>query len=186
MSSAVRAVPGLRSWRARLLIAAVALVSAAGALFTSSGVAHADVLYNGIYRNWQSGHCLDSNENGVAYSIACNGGNYQNWSIDHVETQNGWLFGFNIIDDETHLCLDTNSSAVYTHSCVSGDPNQVWWMNALDNEHHVWQNSAFPDKILWDNGDGSLGMSTSWSWSSDPSLPYCIPTSGLGMWKPGF
>lgn len=177
MSPVISAVPGLRTWRSRLLIAAVALVAAAGALFASTGVAQAAVLYNGIYRNWQSGNCLDSDYNGAAYSIGCNGGNYQNWSIDHVATLDGWIFGFHIIDDQTHWCLDTNSSAVYTHKCVSGDPNQIWWMYGLDDTHQVWVNDAF-GSILWDNGNGSLQMET-------VEDPWQV-TNGLGIWKPGF
>jgi hypothetical protein len=176
MSLVISAARRLRTWRSRLLIAAVALVAAAG-LFASMGVAQADVLYNGIYRNWQSGNCLDSNYNGDAYSIGCNGGTYQNWSIDHVATQNGYVFGFNITDDQTGMCLDTNSISVYTHSCVSNDPNQIWWMYGLDGTHEVWVNDAF-GSILWDNGDGSLQMETVPNpWGE---------TNGQGIWKPGF
>jgi hypothetical protein len=142
MSPVISAVPGLPTWRSRLLIAAVALVAAAGAIFASAGTARADILYNGIYRNWQSGNCLDSrvtsDGQGLAYSIGCNGGNYQNWSIDHVATTDNWVFGFNIIDDATHWCLDTNSTSVYTHVCVANDPNQIWWMYGYDATHQVW------------------------------------------------
>jgi hypothetical protein len=177
MSPVISAVPGLRTWRARLLIAAVALVAGAGALFASPGVARADVLYNGIYRNWQSGNCLDSNWSGSAYSIPCNGGNFQNWSIDHVDALNDYYFGFKIIDDETGMCLDTNSSALYTHSCVTGDPNQIWWMYGLDDTHQIWVNKAFTT-VLWDNGNGGgLGMAN--------VSPYNLE-NGLGIWKPGF
>jgi len=165
--------------RSRLLIAAVGLV-AAGALFASMGVAHADVLYNGIYRNWASGNCLDS-DYGTAYSIPCNGGGNQNWSIDHVDTLSGYIFGYHIIDDKTGWCLDTNSSDVYTHSCVSGDPNQVWWMYGLDGTHQVWVNKAFRS-ILWDNGcgcgNGSLQMET-------VQNPWAV-TNGQGIWRDGY
>jgi hypothetical protein len=177
MSPVISAVPGPRTWRSRLLLAAVALLAAAGALFASTGVAKANVLYDGIYRNWQSGNCLDSNYNGDAYSIACNGGNYQDWSINYLATYQGYIFGFNIIDDRTGMCLDTNGGSVYTHSCVSGDPNQIWLMYGLDDTHQVWVNEEF-GSILWDNGNGTLQMvSVENPWQE---------TNGLGVWKPGF
>jgi hypothetical protein len=185
MSPVISTVSGPHTWRARLLIAAVALVAAAGAFFASPGVARADVLYNGQYRSWGTGNCLDSNWNGDAYSIGCNWGNFQNWTINHVATLEGFIFGFNITDDETHRCLDSNGSSVYTWSyCIAGDTNQLWWMIGQDNIHQVWCNASFSDLgnqrcgALWDNGNGTLTIrQVGYPWSLG---------DGHGIWRPGF
>jgi serine/threonine-protein kinase len=149
-------------------------VVVAATLIAFPGMAHADVLYSGIYRNWDTARCLDSNAAGNAYTLGCNGGNYQNWKIDHVQTYNGWLFGFRIINQQTERCLDSNAAGwVYTLPCNGGD-YQVWWMYGIDDTHQVWVNKA-TGNTLTDNG--SLVAVPVWNpWGA----------AGSGQWRPGY
>lgn len=169
--NAVRKSPSRKS---RLLSLGFLILFAATALIAFPGVARADVLYRGIYRNWETGRCLDSNYRGNAYVLGCNRGNYQNWSIDHVDTLNGWIFGFRIINNQTGRCLDSDfNSNVYTLPCNGGD-YQVWWMYGYDSIHQAWFDKA-TGRVLDDNS----GYLMTQIWANRWGVP------GWGQWRPG-
>jgi hypothetical protein len=96
----------MRKLSAKITAIAVAIAATCSLAFLTSGTARASEDWGlHTFTNQGNSYCLDSNSSGSAYDHTCNGGLYQDWDLVF---NGGTPTTFNLVDDETGRCLDSN------------------------------------------------------------------------------
>jgi hypothetical protein len=147
----------------RLGRALLVLAALIGATVFVSGPAYS-ANFDLVLRNWETGLCLDSNDDGAVYTLACNGGNYQNWNRVPEDP-------FLIRNEQTRLCLESDQDGyVHTRTCH------------IPYDHQRWSEGFAPQTVL-------TNVATGWCLDSNHrGNVYTLGCNWAGFqrWKYGY